>query len=298
VPLIESKPSVDFGIRIEFDRDSPDPARVFRAMSGMIDSFQNLDRTLVNSIDVSIEPVLMLEDIEARSLITWLRAALSSIDDEALKSGDWKKIVGSYLARAKFVILRFLEDKEKLPSRDEIERLQGELAVAAQETGVKWIPAYIPVPLPRLLANIQSVNEAVSQLGQKDKATFMSADGDAGLNRTLQFSLSDMEALLTREVISNDSMMILKVKKPDYLGESKWEFIFTRGIEAKILDAESLLRFQNRLEDVRPGDALRAQVRTEISYGYEGDVIGTSYSILKVIEVIRFSPPSQGRLLS
>jgi len=38
-------------------------------------------------------------------------------------------------------------------------------------------------------------------------------------------------------------------------------------------------------------------VRTEISYGYEGDVISTKYTILKVIEVIRFNPPFQAPLL-
>jgi hypothetical protein len=265
-------------------------------MSGMIDSFQSLDRALVSSIDVSIEPVLMLEDIEAGSLRTWLRAVIESLDDDALRSGEKKRIIGAYLVKSKYIALKFLEDKDRLPSRDDLSRLQRELVSAAQETGVNWMPAYIPVPLPKLLGSIQSVGEAVSQLGSKDKATFISADGDADLNRTLLFSLSDMEELLTMEIISNDSPMILKVKKPDYLGESKWEFVLTRGVEAKILDTEWLLRFQNRLEDVRPGDALRALVRTEIRYGFEGDVIGTTYTVLKVIEVLRFNPPVQGRL--
>ena len=148
------------------------------------------------------------------------------------------------------------------------------------------------------MGSIQSVNEALVHLGQNDKAKFISTGGDVNLNPTLQFSISQMEELLTSEVIASDSIMILKVKKPDYLGESKWEFVFGRGIEAKILDSEWLPRFQNRAEDVRPGDALRASVRTEVKYGYEGDVVGTNYSILKVIEVIRYNPPPQGKLLA
>ena len=105
-----------------------------------------------------------------------------------------------------------------------------------------------------------------------------------------------MEELLTREVNSNESIMILKVRKPDYLGESKWEFVLDRGFDAKIIDIDWLNRFQNRIEDVRPGDAIRANVRTEIRYGYEGEVVGVRHTIVKVIEVVRFNPPSQALL--
>jgi hypothetical protein len=297
MPLDPPRPNVDFGIQIDFDRDSPDPARVFRAMTGLIDSFQQLDRSLAGSIDVSIEPVLMLEDIEAGSLKTWLRTALLSTDDQALKSGEWKKVVGPYLVRTRYIVLRFLEGKEKLSSREDIARLQSELAAAAEETEARWIPMYSPVPTAKLLGGIQSVNDALSHLGQNDKAKFISDDGDANLNIGLQFSISEMEELLTREVISSESTMILKVKKPDYLGGSRWEFVFGRGIEAKILDSDWLHRFQNRGVDVRPGDAIRAIVRTEVRYGYDGSVVGTSYTILKVLGVDHFDSPPQAKLL-
>jgi hypothetical protein len=265
MPIPESKHSlVDFGLEIDFDKNSSDPARVFRAMSGLIDSLQQLDRSLVGAIDVSIEPILMLEDIEAGSLKTWLREAIISADDQALKSGEWKKVVGHYLVKTKYIVLRFLESREKLSSREDITRLQQEIMTAAEETEIRRIPLYSPVPTSKLLGSIQSVNEALGQLGEKDKAKFISADGDANLNLTLHFSISEMEELLTSEVITNDSPMILKVKKPDYLGDSRWEFVFERAIEAKILDLNWLDQFQNRDVDVRPGDALRALVRTEI----------------------------------
>jgi hypothetical protein len=164
MPIPASAQAIDFGIEIDFDRDSLDPARIFRAMSGLIDSFQQLDRSLAGSIDVSIQPVLMLEDIEAGSLKAWLRSALLSADDQALKSGEWKRIVGNYLVKAKYIVLRFLEDKQKLSDREDIARLQREIVAVAEETEVRWIPAYNPVPLPKLLGSIQSVNEALVHL--------------------------------------------------------------------------------------------------------------------------------------
>ena len=51
-------PTADFGVEISFRPDSPDPARVFRCMLSLIGAFEFLDRQLVRSIDVKIEPVL------------------------------------------------------------------------------------------------------------------------------------------------------------------------------------------------------------------------------------------------
>lgn len=68
--------TADFGLEINFRTDSPDPSRVFRCMLSLIGAFEFLDRQLVRSIDVSIEPVLLLEDVASGSIRTWLRSAL------------------------------------------------------------------------------------------------------------------------------------------------------------------------------------------------------------------------------
>jgi hypothetical protein len=82
-------------------------------------------------------------------------------------------------------------------------------------------------------------------------------------------------------------MLILKVKKPDYLGESMWDMKHeNRTIKAKITDEGWLMDFQRREVDVRPGDALRAKVRMETKYGYDGEVVGIYYTIIEVVEVI------------
>jgi len=49
-----------YALTIEFKRDSPDPSRVFRAMTQLIEAFKNVDRELVHSIDVHVEPVALL----------------------------------------------------------------------------------------------------------------------------------------------------------------------------------------------------------------------------------------------
>ena len=81
--------------------------------------------------------------------------------------------------------------------------------------------------------------------------------------------------------------MLLLEKKPDYLGVSMWEFRnYEHPIDAKILDLEWLRRFQNREVDVRPGDSLRAFVKTEVKYGFQSEVVAVHHSVLEVREVI------------
>lgn len=84
--------------------------------------------------------------------------------------------------------------------------------------------------------------------------------------------------------------MLLKVKKPDYLGDSMWDFRHgTSVIYASVLDKEWLEKFQSRNLDIRPQDSIR--VRMEISHRYDqnGDLIATHYNILKVVDVL-FAP--------
>lgn len=82
----------DFCIEIDFEKGSESPSRVFRTMTGLIETFQDIDRDLIQSINQSInekiEPVVIIEDIEAGSLRTWLANRIRDIDDEALKNID------------------------------------------------------------------------------------------------------------------------------------------------------------------------------------------------------------------
>jgi len=73
----------DFCIEIKYKKDSENPSRVFRTMSELIETFQEIDKNLVTTIDVNIEPLLLLEDIEVGSIKVWLRNLLKTIPDDA-----------------------------------------------------------------------------------------------------------------------------------------------------------------------------------------------------------------------
>jgi hypothetical protein len=281
-------PKGDFCIVIDFDKESSNPERIFMAMSNIITSFKKLDDSLIKSIDKNITPVLILEDIEAGSIKTWLKQLIEQINDDALKNIDWKPLVGQYLVKAKYIVLNFLEGKTRITDSKEIKKLQNDLYELAEKTDVNKFPSYTPVSVPKLIDNIDRINTTLQPLNHKDKVSFLSQQGDATFNLDFNFVPNEIEDLLTKETLSNTSLMILKVKKPDYLGNSQWEFKYDkRTIFVKISDADWLTSFQQRKQDVRPGDSIKGTVKIDVKYGYDMNVINTHYEIIKVDSIVR-----------
>ena len=97
-----------------------------------------------------------------------------------------------------------------------------------------------------------------------------------------------LESLAVAKTLSSPATeMILAVKKPDYLGTSKWELRHgKRTISARIDDPEWLQRFQRRAVDVRPGDALRCMAEIELLYGFDNELIAERDTVMKVLEVM------------
>lgn len=279
----------DFTLKIDFDKHSENPSRVFDAMSGLIKSFEKFDRDLIKSIDTKIEPVLFLEDVETGSLKTILVSILRGIPDEAIKSLDWKKLIGDYLLKAKYIVLQKLEGRKEINDVNFIKDIQQEIFEQAENTDVKLFPSYSPISPQNLVNNIDNINKALEPLNSKDRATIISSFGKATFNIGLSFNTDDIDELLTKETHESESTMILKVKRPDYLGTSMWDFKHgNKSISAKITDLDWLDNFQKRKVDIRPGDSLRARVVTKIKYGYEFEYLGQSYVVVKIEEVIRF----------
>lgn len=288
-------PRADFALEIDFQRGAGSASRIFAATHNFIKACEALDAELVQSIDSSIDTVLVLEDIEAGSIKTWLRNILSAADDDALKALDWKPLVGRYLVNAKYAVLRWMDDDSKPRSLPQLRR---DIQRIATETDVRHLPDYT-APSPTALLNaIRDFQSVKDKLISGDRARFLTKDGDLEFNLSISLQIDDIESLaVARRTETPASEMILAVKKPDYLGTSKWELRHgKRTISAKIEDSDWLMRFQSRQVDVRPSDALQCVVRLELLYGYDNELITERYTISKVIEVLANQYQIQGLL--
>lgn len=289
-----TKEKADFGIFIDYDTQGS-PTKALRAFSNIIEAFERLDKDLVGSIDSQIKPVTVLEDLEVGSIKGWLKNRLDSVDDDALKELNWKKAVGAYLVKAKYAVVHFLEDKTEITTREQVMGLEAELYRLAEETEVKRFPIYKPIETKKLIGNLKNISESVKVIeGGQARFEYLAENKSANFNLEIAISPDNLIDLITKERISSTQDMILKVKKPDYLGDSMWELRHEKKvIAAKILDEDWLLSFQGREIDVRPGDSLRAKVEVVVKYDYNMEVIGSDYLLHEVKEVIKDEPDTQ-----
>lgn len=279
-------PAADFAFYIDFKKGEGPASRIFSATHEFIKACERLDRELVTSIDANIETVMVLEDIETASLKTWFRNVLHSADDQALKDLDWKPQVGKYLVRAKYLVLCWIDDETAPRSLPDLGR---EIQELAAETDVRHLPDYTPVNPVALITAVRDFEGVKDHLVEGDKASMiLTEDEEVGFTLSIRLNIEDIEALAIRETQTHSvPSMVLIVKKPDYLGASMWELRHGRkSLSAKIEHEEWLIEFQNRREDVRPGDALRCQVRIEMSYGHDNELIAERYYVERVHEVL------------
>ena len=122
----------EFGIEIDYKKNSENPSRVFQAMSDLIDAFQRIDKRLVEIINPNIEPVLYLEDIHSGSIKAWLRIALKSNPDDALYPKNWKPLIGQFLIKGKKSLIDFIKNKSRINNIFELRPLEDQIMQLAE----------------------------------------------------------------------------------------------------------------------------------------------------------------------
>lgn len=281
---------VDFAIYIDFKKDLERPQRVFQTAEALIRALQKIDSLLCGSIDSTITPVMMLEEIESGSLKIWLKNTLEAVDDQALKELNWKQIVGKYLVKAKYVIINWCNNGQQNENKESLLKLSNEIKKIAHETNVRYLPDYKALSVPELVDSIKDISQAKNFLDKQDKLQYIAGSDEEPLdfNLSIDWTPEKFEDLLTNEIVEYpEAPMILAIKKPDYLGLSGWEFRHgKKKIIAKIEDEQWLKDFQDRKKDVRPGDALRCKVKQIFHYGYDNELIAEKYSITKVDDIL------------
>jgi len=118
---------------------------------------------------------MVLEDIEAGSIKVWLRNVLQMVEDDALKTLEWKPIVGKYLVRAKYAVIRWI-DQDATPKN--LTELASELRAIAAETDVRHLPDYQAPSPTALLGAVRDFQAVKNQLVPGDRAIFIPREGE------------------------------------------------------------------------------------------------------------------------
>lgn len=276
----------EFELYFDFEKQSHTPQRVFKAIADLLVVLGKLDGLIAQTAGPEFNADMVLEDIETGSILAKLAIFLRNIPEEAVKNFDWKKLIGHFLLKGMQRTIKFLEDKAGVSSPDELKALQTALESDAAEASTNPLLSPGQIPLDKLVSLIEDMTRAVAPLREKEYIEYRSAAGNARFNP--HFNTANLQALLVTETQTSEHEYLVKIKRPDFMGESMWELVLKgHTITAKMADVSWLEDFHEGRVDIRPSDYLRIKLRTDTTFrGNFGNPFA-HHTVLKVIGVVR-----------
>ena len=143
------------------------------------------------------------------------------------------------------------------------------------------------------------MGEAFEALEGNNSVSMSNSQGQIlTLNKNFRLPLQALDELCEGENIDNTTTVILKVRKPDFLGETSW--IFKHGheeIKAKITDENWLNRYLKGQEPIVPGDSLKVRLNSVATYDKNQNLTKTKHTVIEVLSVVHAENTPQTELL-
>ena len=261
---------------------------VLQAAMGMINALDKLDSALLSSVDSSLEPVSVLNDVQHSSLKMLLSRALRNTPDELIGNLDWKKWVGALLVKGKYKLLQKLD-----ADAPEIQKTLLEL-----ESDYKAAPANLIGYRSPIISDIQDALDGISKARSAlpgQKVTIQTELGDVLLPDSIA-PVIVLEAPEVADTIVNRGVEFFKVKSPDMLGSAQWVVLRNnRSTRVDMLHRGWIDAYHRREHTLLPGDSMKCRFEEHVSYDSAGTELDRRLIIVEVLDVI--SPPTQQPLI-
>lgn len=260
---------------------------VLAGVMRLIESLDALDHCLLSSIDSTLEPVSILNDVQHSSLKVLLARALRKIPDEHIASMDWKKWLGALLVKGKHRLLQNVA-----ADAPQVRQVLAEL-----ESDYKAAPGgligYTPPTVAAVREALDGVAIARATLpGQR--ITIQTELGDIDLAESV--TVTAPPAGGPQQTITNNGVEFFKVKAPDMLGASQWTVLRNnRSTKVDMLHQSWLDAYHARQHSILPGDSLKCQFEESVTYDELGNEMERKLAIIEVLAVI--TPPLQRPLI-
>ena len=135
---------------------------------------------------------------------------------------------------------------------------------------------------------MNEITQSLKNLKKDEEALYQIEDDSIAIDKTCKIEYDLIhEDMISDEEHESDTIVILKIKKPDFLGDSKW--IFKHGhytIDAKITDSNWLNKFHTGIVPLVPNDAMKVRMKETIRYDKKGNIISKFNEIYDIIRLI------------
>lgn len=96
----------ELAIVVDYQPGRTGAIELLQGAAGLVDAIDRLDRLLLSSIDTSLEPVSVVNDITHGSLRILLARVLRSIPDESIQTLEWREWIGALPVHGKHRLLQ------------------------------------------------------------------------------------------------------------------------------------------------------------------------------------------------
>ncbi|AZQ63091.1 hypothetical protein EI427_12840 [Flammeovirga pectinis] len=275
-------------IKLDYSPNSENPSRLFKSFAEVIDATSKIDSIFSKSVNSNYSQKLILEDIEKGSIVTklidWIKINPSNQIDDIQSDENIK----NYIQNSREKTYKFIEDKKDSP--EDIQELKNDLESIAEENQVRGSFNYQPPNLIELAETINKISKATNELNDEESYQIKVEEGEPIKIKSdsKQINIDDVENILADNTLENESILFYKIKKPDFLSESQWEFKYgSKTIKAKIFDSEWLKKFQSGSVEVRPGYSLKVKAKSITKYDKNNKLISEKFEIIEILDVIK-----------
>lgn len=280
----------EISLVIDYEPGSTVAVDLLQGAMNLIESLDGLDKVLLSSVDTSLEPVSIINDVQHSSLKLLLARALKSTPDDILKDLSFKKWVGHLLVKGKYKLLKCLESGNC--DAPEIQKTLSSLEKDYNDAPVGFV-GYDAPRVSDVIDALDKVEIARSSLA-KEKILIQTELGDIHLPEA-KIALQTIMESCPEDIILNKGEEFFKIKQVDMLGNSQWTVLRNnRAVKVDMLHKSWLDKYHNREVEILPGDSLFCKYEEVITYDQNQNEIDRKLSIVEVMKVIR--PPIQDRL--
>ncbi|WP_278183523.1 hypothetical protein [Vibrio misgurnus] len=272
----------DLCIKIDFEKNSRNPQRVFNSMSHLISSVEEFHACLLSSVSAETKSSFLLSDINEGSIKSWLCPEI-----EGDVTDEQKGRLTSFLNYCTDLVISFISDKNTIESLDILAELEDKIAIAATEFEVEEFPNVFSLNRYRLLKGYTELSESTTELNDVDQVYFNSRGEAKIINKNFHLTKDDVDAILIEKVEKNTTKETLVIKKADFIGKSMWDFLRKKNtISARITHQAWLDKFHSRIETVAPGDGLLCDLVTTAYFDKNNNLIDTKYEVILVYQKV------------
>jgi len=266
----------------------------FETSQDLYKSLHHFDKQILRNIHPDIIVEYQLESLEYSSLKSGVAQILKSIPDELLKDPSIKKIIGFLLVKAKYWLIKKLNDSSTIDSKAEIESVADKINNEIRSIGKNSGIIVTTISTLSVLNSLSEIADKTNKLAKKESYEYKSKFGNAILKKGIFVNKPKILSELGQKSETNETKEIVKPKKVDLLSElSKWDFIYNgKTKQMRIEDKVWLESFHRRETNLASGDSLQVVLRTTFSHNSNYTKTTINYDIIRVIKII--SPENNG----